>query len=221
MPQSNEKSPSAEKIVDPVERSGFIIAVKRIAQAGFLALVLPRLLIYFLGQGVFGDQAFSSASESIARKSGRWGVFMRQAFYGKLLSSCGKDVYIGWGTVFSMREASLGDRSYIGRNCNIGYGRIGNDVMLADSVIVLSGGREHSMDAEAGVMHDQRQVFRQTAIGDGSWIGAGSIIMADVGKECVIGAGAVVNKPIPDGAVAVGVPARVVKFRPGFSDQKS
>lgn len=208
-----------EKTVKPVERSGAVIFVKRIIQAGFLVMVLPRLMFYFLGQWIFGDQAFLGASESIARKPGRWGLFMRQAFYGRLLSSCGKDVFIGWGAVFSMREASLGDRAYIGRNCNIGYGRIGNDVMLADSVIVLSGGREHAMEPGAGVMHDQTQVFREISIGDGSWVGAGAIIMADIGKECIIGAGAVVNKPIPDGAVAVGVPARVVKYRPGFGDK--
>jgi acetyltransferase-like isoleucine patch superfamily enzyme len=34
-----------------------------------------------------------------------------------------------------------------------------------------------------------------------------------VGKHCVIGAGSVVSKPIPDYAVAVGVPARVIRYR--------
>ena len=37
--------------------------------------------------------------------------------------------------------------------------------------------------------------------------------MADVGKHCVIGAGSVVTKPIPDYAIAVGVPARVIDYR--------
>ena len=38
-------------------------------------------------------------------------------------------------------------------------------------------------------------------------------LMADVGKHCVIGAGAVVTKPIPDYAIAVGAPAKVVRDR--------
>jgi acetyltransferase-like isoleucine patch superfamily enzyme len=37
--------------------------------------------------------------------------------------------------------------------------------------------------------------------------------MADVGRHCIIGAGSVVTQPIPDYAVAVGVPARVVRSR--------
>lgn len=48
-------------------------------------------------------------------------------------------------------------------------------------------------------------------IGKNSWIGANAIIMANVGSETVIGAGSVVNKPIPDKTVAVGSPAKVIK----------
>ena len=200
------------------QRSNGQMLAKRLVQGCFLIWILPRLLIYRLMQSLFGDRAFLGASESIARKPGMWGVFLRQAFYGQLLSSCGKDVYIGWGTVFSMREASLGDQAYVGRNCNLGYAKVGQNVMLADNVVVLSGGREHSTDVQAGSMHDQKQVYSEVSIGDGAWIGAGAIIMANVGRECIIGAGAVVNKPIADGAVAVGVPAKVVKYREGYGE---
>ena len=40
--------------------------------------------------------------------------------------------------------------------------------------------------------------------------------MANVGEHAIVGAGAVVNRPIPDGAVAVGVPAKVVRWRDGW-----
>lgn len=204
------------KVITPTDRQGFSLFLKRFIQFLFFCLVLPRILKCYIEQWIFGSRAFISASESIAKKSGIWGVFTRQAFYGSLLSSCGKDVSIGWGTVFSMREASLGDRAYLGRNCNIGFGRIGSNVMLADNVVVLSGGREHSMEHSGRSMHDQQQIFRRVTIGDGSWIGVGAIIMEDVGRDCIVGAGAVVNKGIPDGAIAVGVPAKVIKFRPGY-----
>jgi virginiamycin A acetyltransferase len=62
-------------------------------------------------------------------------------------------------------------------------------------------------------IREQPGVYPRVTIGRDSWIGDRAVIMADVGKHCVIGAGAVVTKPIPDYAVATGVPARVVKSR--------
>jgi acetyltransferase-like isoleucine patch superfamily enzyme len=145
------------------------------------------------------------------------GLYLRQAFYQSVLDECGRDVVIGWGTLFSMTQAKLGDRAYIGRNCNIGYGMIGSEAMLADGVIVLSGGREHGSEIGQS-MHQQSQAYCPVSIGRGAWIGAGAIIMSDVGDHAIIGAGAVVNKPIPAGSIAVGVPARVVKWRVGWTE---
>ncbi len=52
-------------------------------------------------------------------------------------------------------------------------------------------------------------------IGDDVWLGFGVIILSGVhiGRGAVVGAGSVVTQSIPDGAIAVGVPARVVKMR--------
>jgi acetyltransferase-like isoleucine patch superfamily enzyme len=117
-----------------------------------------------------------------------------------------------------MTEARLGARVYIGRNCNIGFGDIGDEAMLADNVIILSGGHEHdSRDLDCS-MHEQGQTFRRVSIGTGTWIGAAAVLMADVGEHAIVGAGAVVNRPIPAGAIAVGVPAKVVKYRDGWNE---
>ena len=166
-----------------------------------------------------GESAFLGACESIARVPGYRGQYQRLMFYKSLLRHCGENVFIGWGTVFSMREAAIGDRVYIGRNCNLGFAELRDDVMLADGVVVLSGGHEHSTDVSQGSMHDQKQSFRQVTIGQGTWVGTGAIVMESIGKECIIGAGAVVNRSIPDGAIAVGVPAKIVRYREGFSGQ--
>ena len=52
-------------------------------------------------------------------------------------------------------------------------------------------------------------------VDDDVWIGESAIIMAGVhiGRGAVIGAGAVVTKDVPPYAVAVGTPAKVVKYR--------
>lgn len=51
-------------------------------------------------------------------------------------------------------------------------------------------------------------------VGEGSWIGAGAIIIPGIkiGRWCVIGAGSVVLNDIPDFAVAVGNPARIIRY---------
>lgn len=50
-------------------------------------------------------------------------------------------------------------------------------------------------------------------IGDDTWIGAGVIILPGIhiGKRCVIGAGSVVTKDIPDDSLAYGVPCKVIR----------
>lgn len=52
-------------------------------------------------------------------------------------------------------------------------------------------------------------------IGDDAWLGVGVVVLDGVriGRGAVIGAGAVVTKDVPDGAIAFGVPAQVVKMR--------
>jgi acetyltransferase-like isoleucine patch superfamily enzyme len=52
-------------------------------------------------------------------------------------------------------------------------------------------------------------------IGDDAWLGVGVIVLdgSRIGAGAVIGAGSVVNSEIPDEAVAVGAPARVIKYR--------
>ncbi len=55
-------------------------------------------------------------------------------------------------------------------------------------------------------------------IADNVWLGFGVIVLDGVriGNGAVIGAGAVVNHDIPDNAIAVGVPARIIKMRDGI-----
>lgn len=84
-------------------------------------------------------------------------------------------------------------------NCNIInlYCTVGHDVVIDDFVTV-----NPSVNL-SGSVH----------MCSGSNIGAGSkaIQRCTIGRNAIIGAGAVVNKDIPDGCTAVGVPAKVIK----------
>ncbi len=58
------------------------------------------------------------------------------------------------------------------------------------------------------------EIYEVPVLGDNVTVGAGANIIGPVhvGNNAVIGAGAVVVSDIPDNAVAVGVPAKVVKI---------
>jgi len=176
-----------------------------------LALVSWRLLAYFLWRQIIDkEKAFAAASESIARIPGMRGVYQRQAFYRHTLDACGKDVYFGWQTVFSKTGSRVGDGVYLGRRCSLGLVDLGANTMLSDGVQILSGRRQHGTEGDSGVPYkEQVQTFRRVRIGSNAWIGTNAIIMADVGKSTIVGAGAVVIEPIPGSSLAAGVPAKV------------
>lgn len=52
-----------------------------------------------------------------------------------------------------------------------------------------------------------------THVGEGTWVGVGSCVMQGIkiGKNCMIGAGSVVVRDIPDGVVAYGNPCKVMR----------
>lgn len=200
-------------VVEHPRRSPAGMRAKRLVQGLFFLTVAPRLLAFGCFRHVWGvDRAFLAASESIGRIPGMRGVYARQAFYRHVLASCGRDVYFGWESVFSMTVARVGENVYIGRRCSIGFADIGDNVMLADGVQILSGGREHGRGLEGETHQDRPQEFRKQTIGAGAWIGTNAIIMADVGSGAIVGAGAVVTKPVPARAIVVGVPAKIVKW---------
>jgi virginiamycin A acetyltransferase len=196
----------------PPTRGPLAMAVKRALQFVFLLLCLPWFIAYGISTVIWGrDRAFLLTMEYLAALPGMMGVYLRQAFLQRTLAKCGSDSYFGWLSTFSMPQASVGDNVCIGRGCRIGFAAIGSHVLLADGSQILSGGREHGLPEDGKPPQDQLQTFRRVTVGNGVWVGANAVIMADVGDFAIIGAGAVVNKPVPPRTVAVGIPARVVK----------
>jgi acetyltransferase-like isoleucine patch superfamily enzyme len=66
-------------------------------------------------------------------------------------------------------------------------------------------------------MRAQGYTTAPIVIGDDVWLGSKSVVLkgVSIGRGAVVGAGAVVTRSLPSGAVAVGVPARVIGSRLG------
>jgi maltose O-acetyltransferase len=130
------------------------------------------------------------------------------------LKSCGRNVGIQLPVVFAQPEMI----------------EVGNDVSFsafvhiwgAGSVLIGDRVMIGSHSAITSITHDYTQdpmhttvVTRPVIIEDDAWLSAHVLIMPGVtiGRGAVVGAGSVVTKNVPAGAIVAGVPAQVLKMR--------
>jgi acetyltransferase-like isoleucine patch superfamily enzyme len=111
----------------------------------------------------------------------------------------------------------LGDRTVVGANTlivSLSGVAIGEDVIIGDRCTITAGA--YQIDGITGSMLAHGPLTRgPISIGNDVWIGSGASVVeaVNIGDHVVIGAGAVVTCDLPAGAVAVGVPARVIRMR--------
>jgi acetyltransferase-like isoleucine patch superfamily enzyme len=188
--------------------------LKPLANAIALIVVLPAVLLYRLGALVMGaEQVFPGWSQAFSLLPGLVGVYLRRAFYRTILPQCGTDACITFGTIFSHPTVCIGRAVYIGAYCSIGDVTLEDDVLVSSHVSIMNGSRQHGIERLDLPIREQPGVWPRVTIGADSWIGDRAVVQADVGRHCVIGSAAVVTRPIPDFAVAVGVPAEVIRYR--------
>jgi acetyltransferase-like isoleucine patch superfamily enzyme len=108
----------------------------------------------------------------------------------------------------------IGDRCLIGRGSGI-VGHlsieIGDDVWTGHHVYITDQNHGYAdLDRPISV---QTMPERPVRIGDGSWIGFGTVVLpgATIGRHVVIGANSVVRGDIPDYSIAAGNPAKVIR----------
>jgi len=119
---------------------------------------------------------------------------------------------------FSLIANACGD-VIIGKKVLIGAGsKITGPVTFGDNILlaqnVMMSGLNHDFEDITTPIVQQGFSVKTIFVEDGAWIGAGAIITAGVriGKNSVVGAGSVVTKDVPDYSVAVGNPAKVIKY---------
>jgi virginiamycin A acetyltransferase len=185
-----------------------INVLKPVAWAVALAAAFPCALVAAFGRFETGFEFFAQA---LALAPGLPGSYLRVAYYFMTLRSCSLESHIGMGSFFAHSRASVARLVYIGSFCVLGNTVVGERTQIASGVQVLSGKKQHGRDEQGHVLGGEKGVFEVIPIGSDCWIGAGAIVMAEVGRQTTIGAGSVVTRPIPARSVAVGNPARVIK----------
>lgn len=112
----------------------------------------------------------------------------------------------------------------LGKGCSVWHGavirgdeapiEVGADTNVQDNAVIHVG-YGHGTSIGAGVTIGHSAIVHGCTVGDNTLVGMGAIVLngAQVGRDCIIGAGALVTQDevIPDGSVAVGSPAKVVR----------
>jgi acetyltransferase-like isoleucine patch superfamily enzyme len=140
----------------------------------------------------------------------------------------GASVRIGSGCIldvgFTLEDRGVievGDRTVFGHHCTIAADQrisIGENCLLAEMVSIRD--HDHAFESTDVSIIDQGRATAPVRIGDNVWIGAKATVTkgVSIGSNSVIGAHAVVTSDLPEGCIAVGIPARVIRFRTPVAD---
>lgn len=137
----------------------------------------------------------------------------RQAILQQLLGQIGHNsiieppFYCSYG-----QNIHIGDHVFMNVLCTIldcNEVRIGHHVMIGPAVQIYTAA--HDLQAEARIQG--WEVARPIVIEDNVWLGGGAILLPGVriGRNAVVGAGAVVSRSVPANTVVAGNPARVIR----------
>ena len=109
-------------------------------------------------------------------------------------------------------DVTIGDYTRIGiHNTIIGPVCIGNHVNLAQGITITA--LNHNFEDTSKRIDEQGISTKPVVVGDDVWIGANAVVLLGVtiGSHCVVAAGAVVTKDVPDHTLVGGVPAKIIK----------
>ena len=130
----------------------------------------------------------------------------------------GEGVFVGRNTILSCKngEIVIDDHANLGFNCEVFSAsrvRVGKSVLIAAYTYLVGG--DHLYDRIDIPVLEQGRTARGIDVDDNVWLGTHVVITdgSHVGRDAIIGAGAVVVGEIPAFAIATGIPARVVRDR--------
>ncbi len=161
----------------------------------------------------------------IARHAARGGFFVRQPVEGEALEALDEGrLSIGagtllepgcWLTLAPEARIEIGGECFLNRNTMIAAlreVRIGDHTMFANGCFVGDGEHRYD-DPDVPVTRQGFTSKGPVRIGSNCWFGVNCVVTSGVtiGDRCVIGANSVVTGDLPEGSVAAGAPARVLR----------
>ena len=120
-------------------------------------------------------------------------------------------------SLFTLREnakVEIGDNTYFGKFFILSCLKkiiIGENCMIGAYVQIIDSKHKTKRNE---LLKNQGDISLSIKIGNDVWIGSGAkILAANIGNGAIIGANAVVTKDVPEYAIVVGVPAKIIRFR--------
>lgn len=138
-----------------------------------------------------------------------------------------------WHFCHIMKDTHIGENSSLGQNCFVAAGvRIGSNCKIQNNVSLYTGVTleddvfcgpsmvfTNVYNPRAAI--ERKNEYRDTVVRQGATLGANCTIVcgSTVGRYAFVGAGAVVNRDVPDFALVVGVPARQIGWMSRHGEQ--
>ena len=130
----------------------------------------------------------------------------------------GNGVFIGRNTILSCKNGDIvvDDKANIGFNCEVfsaSHVRVGKSVLMAAYTYLVGG--DHLYDRVDIPVLDQGRTAQGIEIADNVWLGTHVVVTdgSTIGRDAIVGAGAVVVGEVAEFAIAAGIPAKTIRDR--------
>jgi acetyltransferase-like isoleucine patch superfamily enzyme len=180
---------------------------------GFAQIVVAPCAALVAAASRLGDrnETFNFFAHVFALAPGLPGMYLRRAFYRWTLQDCASDCFIGFGAVFTHRHVRVEPAAYIGPYSLIGAATLRRGCLIGSRTSIVSGRNLHELQPDGTWGPAKTSKLRPVEVGEHSWIGEASTLIADIGRGALVGAGSVVTSPVPPGVMVAGNPARFVR----------